>query len=220
MKTLVLGDGILGSEIVKQTGWESMSRKKTGFDINSTSLEVLNDYDIVINCIANTDCYSLSKIKHLEINYNFPKRLSDYCVNRGIKLVHISTEFVYANNKYAPNEEDKAVPDNTWYAKSKLLADNYIELTNEKALICRELHKPNPFPYKEVWKIRTSGDTVDKIAHLIIQLINKHAVGIYNVGTGCKWLKDLAPDSNEIDAPKHVPFDTTMDLTKLNTFLR
>ena len=67
MKTLVLGDGILGSEIVKQTGWESMSRKKTGFDINSTSLEVLNDYDIVINCIANTDCYSLSKIKHVPI---------------------------------------------------------------------------------------------------------------------------------------------------------
>ena len=207
MKTLVLGDGILGSEIVKQTGWESMSRKKTGFDINSTSLEVLNDYDIVINCIANTDCYSLSKIKHLEINYNFPKRLSDYCVNRGIKLVHISTEFVYANNKYAPNEEDKAIPDNTWYAKSKLLADNYIELTN-------------PFPYKEVWKIRTSGDTVDKIADLIIQLINKHAVGIYNVGTGCKWLKDLAPDCKEVDAPEYVPFDTTMDLTKLNTFLR
>ena len=27
-KVLVLGDGLLGSELVKQTGWEYVSRKK------------------------------------------------------------------------------------------------------------------------------------------------------------------------------------------------
>ena len=35
MKVLVLGDGLLGSELVKQSGWEYMSRKKDGFDIDN-----------------------------------------------------------------------------------------------------------------------------------------------------------------------------------------
>ena len=28
MKVIVIGDGLLGSELVKQTGWEYVSRKK------------------------------------------------------------------------------------------------------------------------------------------------------------------------------------------------
>ena len=37
MKVLVLGDGLLGSEIVRQTNWDCISRKKDGFDINDIS---------------------------------------------------------------------------------------------------------------------------------------------------------------------------------------
>jgi len=33
-KIIILGDGLLGSEINKQTNWEILSRKKTNFDIN------------------------------------------------------------------------------------------------------------------------------------------------------------------------------------------
>jgi|TARA_R100000081_G_C4761413_1_gene140103 nucleoside-diphosphate-sugar epimerase len=219
MKVLILGDGILGSEIKKQTGWDMMSRKLTNFDINSSDLRDLSTYNTVVNCIAHTDTYSPGKIKHLEVNYNFVKKLSDFCLNRGLKLVHISTEFVYANSNSLTSETDKPIPDNTWYAKSKLLADNYIELTNDNALICRELHKPYPFPYDEVWKVKTSGDTVNNIAALIIKLINKDVTGIYNVGTGEKWLKELAPNAKEIEPPEYVPKDTSMNLNKLNKLL-
>ena len=37
LRVLVLGDGLLGSEIVKQTNWDCISRKGDGFDI--TDLE-------------------------------------------------------------------------------------------------------------------------------------------------------------------------------------
>jgi hypothetical protein len=30
MKVLVLGDGLLGNEIIKQTNWDYLSRKKDG----------------------------------------------------------------------------------------------------------------------------------------------------------------------------------------------
>lgn len=222
MKVLVLGDGLLGKEIVKQTGWDIVSRKLGNLpDINNFGelANLVYTYDVVVNCIAHTDTYSKDKQPHYDINYKFAADLSDVCNNEDVKLVHISTEFVYANNKGLPTEEDIPIPGNTWYGHTKMLADEYIQLCNSDYLICRELHKPNPFPYSEVWDIQTSGDTVNKIASLIIKLINKDAKGVFNVGTGSKNLKELAPFSKGIPAPTHVPKDTRMNLDKLNEFL-
>jgi dTDP-4-dehydrorhamnose reductase len=220
-KVLVLGDGLLGSEIVRQTGWDCVSRKKDGLNIIDyhSLIDIVINYNIVINCIANTNSYSEDKKAHFETNYYFAALLADITNTEGIKLVHISTEFVYANNPTIPTEEYLPQPDTTWYAYTKLLADEYIQLNHSNHLICRELHKPNPFPYDKVWKVQTSGDTVDKIAELIIKLINTNAKGVFNVGTGDKWLKELAPNAEEIEAPIHVPKDTRMNLDKLNKWL-
>mgnify|MGYP001451157832 FL=1 len=92
-------------------------------------------------------------------------------------------------------------------------------MRNKNYLICRLLHKPNPFPYPNVFKTQTSGDTVDKIAQLVIELIKKDANGVYNVGTGNKFLKEIAPNSEEIEGPHYIPRDTRMNLNKLNKFL-
>jgi dTDP-4-dehydrorhamnose reductase len=222
MKVLVLGDGLLGSEIVKQTGWDCASRKLTRLDITKYfDLErlILNKYDTVVNCIANTNSYSDNKTSHFKVNYNFIETLCNITYPERIKLVHISTEFVYANNKVLPTEEDIPQHDGTWYAYTKLLADEYIQQNHNNYLICRELHKPNPFPYDKVWKVQTSGDTVDKIAELIIKLINTDAQGVFNVGTGDKWLRELVSNTEEIEAPAHVPKDTRMNLDKLNKWL-
>lgn len=221
-KILILGDGLLGSELVKQTNWNYISRKKDNITlddiINDTNL--LGNYNIIINCIANTNSYSKDKESHLEINYKFPILLSNLCNNNNKKLVHISTDFIYANNKTLPTEEDLPLPDHTWYAYSKLLADEYISLTNSNYLICRLSHKPNPFPYPQVWDVKTNCDTVDKIAELVIKLINKGANGVYNVGTKDKSLKEIAPNSKIVPPPDYVPKDTRMDLNKLNSLLQ
>lgn len=221
MKILILGDGLLGSELHSQTGWDIASRKLGNLDINDWMglANLISLYDVVVNCIAHTDSYSKDKTNHWDINYRFASDISDICNNESVKLVHISTEFVYANNPCPPTEEDLPIPDNTWYAYTKLLADEYIKLNNSYYLICRELHKPNPFPYPEVWDVQTCGDTVDKIASLIVNLINKDADGVFNVGTGEKNLSKLAPNSKITAPPPHVPLDTRMDLSKLNSFL-
>lgn len=222
MKVLILGDGLLGNEIHNQTGWGQASRKLG----NLPKLEdwekictLIKNYDIIINCIAHTNSYSNDKNIHYNVNYKFVSNLSRACNSEKVKLVHISTEFVYANNPIPPNEEELPIPDNTWYAYTKLLADEYIKLHGNDFLICRELHKPNPFPYPKVWDIKTSGDTVDKISTLIIELIKRKATGVYNVGTGDKNLKDLAPKAKLIPPPPNIPKDTRMNLDKLNKFL-
>ena len=221
MKTLILGDGLLGSELHKLTKWDLASRKLSNLDIDNLSKlkDLVSGYNIIVNCIANTDSYSDDKDKHLNTNFRFAVNLSNICNNLNIKLIHISTEFVYANNIQPPTEEDLPLPDKSWYAYSKLLADEYISLTNNNFLICRLLHKPNPFPYDDVWDVITSGDTVDKISSLIVQLIKEGATGIFNVGTGRKKLSNIAPGKKVIPKPNHVPFDTSMNLSKLNLFL-
>lgn len=222
MKVLILGDGLLGSELSLQTGWDVASRKKGNLKIDDYwgLVNLIVKYDVVINCIAYTNSYSKDKDTHWNVNYKFAANLSDICSTGGVKLVHISTEFVYANNPFPPTEEDLPIPDNTWYAYTKLLADEYIKLNNNNYLICRELHKPNPFPYPEVWNIQTCGDTVDKIANLIIKLIYKNVNGVYNIGTGEKYLKDIAPLSQVIEPPSCIPKDTRMNLDKLNNILK
>jgi len=229
-KVVILGDGILGKELHNQTGWDYISRRKDGFNALNPNFDFLIEqehgtifypkYNTIINCIANTDSYSDNQQSHWDINYKFIILLSDFCSKWGIKLIHISTEFVYANNNSSPTEMDIPIPDNTWYAKTKLLADYYISTMNKNYLICRELHKPNDFAPENVWDVKTTGDKVNKIAKIIIKLINKKATGIFNVGTSEKSLLDISPDSKLIPPPKHVPVDTRMDISKLNKFLQ
>ena len=87
MNILILGDGLLGKELRKQTGWEYVSRKKcspynkNSFDITDKDSFIgnLNEvydgcamsskYDVIVNCIACTDTYSEDREKHWNVNY-------------------------------------------------------------------------------------------------------------------------------------------------------
>ena len=222
MKVLILGDGLLGKELANLTGWDVASRKLTGLNIEDFDAleELVIQYDIIVNCIANTDTYSDDRVSHMKVNYEFTADLADLAEYHDLVLVQISTEFVYSFNKKPANEFDLPLPAHNWYTYSKLLADEYVKITAPKHLICRTLFKSTDFSPEEVWDVKTSGDKVDKIANLIMQLIKKGGQGVYNVGTGKKSLSKLAPKGTPVvKAPKHVPIDTTMDLTDLNEIL-
>ena len=89
MRVLVLGDGLLGKELVNQTGWEFISRKKDGFDI--TDLNTFNlmletydgvaqmcNFDVIINCIGaiKPQVDKISKSLSILINSVFPNMLA------------------------------------------------------------------------------------------------------------------------------------------------
>ncbi len=234
---LILGDGLLGSELQKQTEWDIISRKKDGFSItNSRNWEffLIDSFDrmaatpkykTIINCIANTDVYSLDKIRHWKVNYKGVADLTDFCNKWDIKLVHISTDYVYTNSQNLATEEDIPIHGNNWYSYTKLLADAYIELKSNNYLICRGTHKPKPFPYNVAWVDQIGNfDYVDVISKLIIEVINKDVRGIYNIGTSLKTIYDLAMETNKnvVSTFKHsiVPSNTTLNLDKLNHLLK
>jgi len=220
---LVLGDGLLGRELINQTNWDYVSRSKDGFDVNHLDEFILSNYDIVINCISHTDTYDKDRELHWNVNCKFVDKLIDYCNEHFIKLIHISTDYVYSNSIPFASENDVPVHCNNWYGYTKLLSDGLIQLRSEDYLLIRCSHKPSPFVYDSAWIDYVGNfDYVDTIATLIIDCINKDLSGVYNVGTDVKTMFDLANETNVVEpsfTPSHVPNNLSMDLTKLKSSL-
>ncbi len=223
MKVLVLGDGLLGSEIIKQTGWEYLSAKKDGINVVGNYQGLIEKIDninpdVLVNCIGYTNTYDPDRTKHWEINYKFVIFLVQYCDFRDIKLVHISTDYIYANTVGKKSEEDVPVHQQTWYSYTKLLADAYVQLT-DNYLMFRCSFKPKPFPYEKAFgNLKGNFDYVDVIAKQMIDLINENRTGIWNIGTEYKSVVQLArqtvPDIPEWYSDKLPSIE--MDLTKFN----
>lgn len=232
-KVVILGNGLLGSEIHRQTGWKVLSRSKDGFDIlQSQNFQTYFmdeegkniKYDIIINCIANTDTYSENKYAHWDVNYTSIMNLVDFTNHKKIKLVHISSDYVYTNSVFLASEIDVPVHGKNWYSYTKLLADAYIEARSNNYLVCRCTHKKTPFPYEKAWINQIGNfDYVDVIASLIIKLVRKHSTGIYNVGTELKTMYDLAMSTKKVepcffegDKPHNVSMNTEKLKNKLH----
>jgi dTDP-4-dehydrorhamnose reductase len=226
---LVMGYGRLGKELVAQTKWNYISRDKNNFDFRKieTYSHLLAGYNTIINCIANTNTYLDDKKSHVEINFDAVCDLVNYCNLTNKKLIHISTDQVYAGSEKPASETDVPVIARTWYAYSKLLADDYIETYCNKYLIFRTSFKPFPFEYPFAITSQIGNfDYINRIASLMIKLINKTATGIYNVGHSKPWtIYEMALETNlnvissDKVLHKNMPIDVRMNVNKMERFL-
>ena len=234
LRVLILGDGLLGSEIINQTEWDYISRKEHGFDV--TDLDTYHlltkvefgavqhcPYDVILNCIANTNTYSDDKDSHWNVNYKGVSNLIDFCNNWNIKLVHISTDYLYSGSDSEATEDTVPVHCNNWYGYTKLLGDGLVQLQSKHYLLCRCTHKPKPFPYDVAWIDQVGNfDYVDNIAKIIISMVTNNLKGLYNVGTETKTIYELASETRKVKkiySPAHVPKNLSMNLNKLTTGL-
>ena len=214
MSNLILGYGLLGKEIHKQSRWDYQYGQMI-------PMQVPKKYDTVINCIGYTKTYDESKKYHWQSNLKLVKDIVDYCNENVIKYVHISTDYIYSGSKSFASEEDVPVHNNCWYSYTKLVADALVQLESKDYLICRGTHKPYPFPYDKAWTNQVGNfDYVHVIAKLIIQLVEKGASGVFNVGTGLKTMSELAGDKEKILKDDHVPGDVSMNIDKLKKYLK
>lgn len=210
---LILGNGLLGKEMIIQTGWKYIS-KKHGFNITTPPFD-LPDCDTIINCIGFTDTYSKLRDEHWNVNYKGVKYLIDYCNNKNIKLVHISTGYVYSGSVNNAKETDVPVHNRCWYSYTKLLADALVQLEANDYLLIRCVHKPRPFPYSVAWIDQIGNfDYVDVIVAMIIKLIKNGCSGVYNVGTELKTMHDLAGDKLPITSQAEIPKNISMNVNK------
>ena len=219
MNVVVLGDGLLGSEIIKQSNWWCISRSKDGFDIHNIGDYLPPNIDVIVNCIAFTDTYSDDKDSNWNVNCVYVDKLIDYCNDNDIKLVHISTDYVYCNSRAVAGEDDVPVHCENWYGYTKLLSDGLVQLRSKNFLLIRCSHKPYPFQYDGAWIDYIGNfDYVDVIADLIIKSIVKGLSGLYNLGTEVKSMYEMASEtSNPLKTitPSHIPNNVSMDISKI-----
>tara|TARA_Y100001963_G_scaffold158148_1_gene256789 strand:+ start:659 stop:1342 length:684 start_codon:yes stop_codon:yes gene_type:complete len=227
MDRLILGDGMLGSELVRQTGWDYVSRKKDGIDFTDfrSYRDYLKDYDEVINCIGYVNTYDTDRTKHWDINYKGVDTLVRLCNLFHQKLIHISSDYVYSNSVSNASENDVPVHCRNWYGYTKLLSDGIVQLNSDNFLLIRTSFKEKPCKHSKGWMIEGNFDYVDVISKKIVDLVNTGVDGIYNLGTDKKTLFELGKQTNVNIQPtteyidESVPEDVSMNLTKLKSVL-
>ncbi len=217
MKLLVTGsNGQLGRELRKILGEDSNSYSdiiysdiiKEEFDdvhiLDITNKKILecfienNNITHIINCAAYTQVDLAEKEieKAYNINHHAVRNLAELSNKYNIRLVHISTDFVFSGNKKTPyNEQDEPNPLSV-YGKSKLEGEKEIEKICSNYVIIRtswlySAYKNNfvktIIKYaKERGNLRVVYDQVGTptyardLANILINLLDKEIKGIYH----------------------------------------
>jgi len=98
--------------------------------------------DVVINCIGIVKQLPAAHdpLQSIAINALFPHQLAHICQQRGIRLIHISTDCVFSGRKGNYSEDDSAEADDL-YGRTKYLGEVDYEnaLTLRTSIIGREL---------------------------------------------------------------------------------
>ena len=156
--------------------------------------------ELLINCAAITDIDAIESKPGREIGLNaeLPGLLAKECVRRGIQFLHISTDAVFDGVKGWYTEEDVANPPNI-YSQSKLAGEKAVMAVNPQAVIARV----NFFGWSLTGKrslaewyltnltanqlVKGFTDIVfcpllvTSLAEILLQILEKHLVGLYHV---------------------------------------
>jgi dTDP-4-dehydrorhamnose reductase len=150
MKTLVTGaNGQLGKSIKKLTVKQKISDSfvfATRDQLNLSDLQSLKSYfethafNLIINCAAYTavDKAELDEKEANMVNHLAVKKIAEIAQNKNIRLIHISTDFVFDGFKSQPYIESDATDPLNIYGKTKLAGENaVISIMHFNAIIIR-----------------------------------------------------------------------------------
>lgn len=148
MKILISGaNGQLGTELrrVLEQGkselgllpYELLGAEVASYDVDTLDItkqtscrRVLTTEkpDVVINCSAytNVDGCESDQDAAFAVNAIGPRNLAICCEEIGAKLLHISTDYVFAGTEPAPRSEFDAPDPISMYGKTKLLGESYV----------------------------------------------------------------------------------------------
>lgn len=148
------------------------------------------------------------------------------CMKYNIKFVYISTDFVYPCNTGNYSEQDSLLPINK-YAWSKLGGECACMLY-DNSLILRMGMYDKPFPHNKAFiDVYKSCIWNTDAANITFQLIDKDAKGIFNIGGERKSIFDFVSQDNphiltetRKNIQENIPEDSSMNIDKLNTFLK
>ena len=234
MKTILIsgGKGNLATEILNN------NKEHNIFAISKSKLNVydINQLDKVVKKIKpdifiHTAALTRPMIKHIDSPDNSIKNniigtsnVVLTCIKYNIKLIYISTDYVYPCTEGNYSENSALFPVNE-YAWSKLGGECAVKLY-KNSLILRMALCQKPFPHpKALVDIKKSYLYMDKAASIILKLIDEK--GIINVGgetmSPFEFAKHNNPNIEKIylNEVKDVKMgkDASMNISKLKKIL-
>lgn len=190
------GSGVLGTEL-RRCIPGMLAPLEDEFDVtNPAQMESYLD-DKPIACFVHAAAFisppliDKEPLRALDVNIAGTANVVRLCSRRGLRLVYISTDYVFSGDQGNYREEDPVHPVNK-YAWSKLGGECAVRLY-DNALIVRTTFGPNVFPYPKAFVDQwTSRECVARIAELIAPAILSDATGVLHVGGPRKTVYDYA----------------------------
>ena len=146
MEIVIIGaDGRLGAALVREFGakYDLASFNHAQLDLSMlddlrATLGAIN-FDVLISTAAftNVDLCETQRNRAFLINAEAPRVLANLCGDKGAKLIHFSTDYVFDGEKRAPyTEVDEANPISV-YGESKLAGEKNVLAADERHLVVR-----------------------------------------------------------------------------------
>jgi dTDP-4-dehydrorhamnose reductase len=148
LKVLVTGaNGQLGSEIGELSSeydYDFFFTDRSKLDVTDANavknFMESNDINVIVNCAAytavdkaETDEANANAVNHLAV-----RNLAEIAKEKNIKLVHVSTDYVFDGKNFKPYAEDDATNPNGVYGKTKLDGENaMMKINPENSIIVR-----------------------------------------------------------------------------------
>lgn len=227
------GSGTLGAEL-KKLFTHSMFPPHEEFDV--ILFDQCSDYiiktkpKIIVHCAAIKTPPKIDKnpIIALKTNIIGTSNLVEISSKYGIRLIYISSDYVFSGKRGLYKEDDEDVYPISKYGWSKLGGECAIRMY-DNSLIVRISFFPDVFPYEKAFIDQyVSRIPVSMAAEILKKIIYSDLVGIINVGGKAKSTYEFALSTSEGKEIKEMsikdinpipPANTTMDISKLEKFL-
>lgn len=161
----------------------------------------------------------------LDVNIVGTANLVRACMERNIKVLYISTDYVFRGDGGMYKEEDPVFPANK-YAWSKLGGECAVRMY-DNSLIIRTSFGPTIFPYERAFIDQwTSRLPVDVLAVKLVKLLQSDLTGTVHVGgkrqTVMQYAKSVSPDKtigtlSLKDVSFSAPADTSLDTSRYDS---
>ena len=221
------GSGLLGGELKKLLP-DAYYPSSGGFNLTDyagmASVPWLDRVKILLHGAAFTSPPKIDQdpVKAIEVNIIGTANVVRLCAARQIKLVYISTDYVFRGDQGNYTEESPVFPVNK-YAWSKLGGECAVRLY-DRSLIVRTTFGPNVFPYEKAFGDQwTSRESVRVIAGKIVKLLDRDICGTIHVGGRRRTVFEYAKSLDETKAIQEIsikdmkftlPPDTSLDCGK------
>lgn len=220
------GSGLLCSEMRKLLP-DALYPTRGEFDVtNAAAMEAFvakHEVTAIFHAAAFTSPPKVDKSpgEAIEANIIGTGNVTRLCIKFGIRLIYVSTDYVFRGDAGNYKEDDPVHPVNK-YAWSKLGGECAVRMYDNSVII-RTSFGPNEFPYEKAFVDQwTSRETVSVIAKMMLKVLDSDFRGVLHIGGERKSVYDYAVKSgpekaigrlSTSEVAFNVPRDTSLDVT-------